>query len=226
VDLTRLAGRGCVLALADAVEQDAVRGLTTAEWRECVSLASPSCRANYRAGRLAAKRAVARLARPSADTGVDALATLRWVAARRRPGAAPVVRSRGSDGRWRRLPVAVSLAHRDGLAAAVAAPGGARIGVDVERAGAIAGSHVRWFAHPAERERGPRDAAALWALKEAAWKALALGESLPLRALALEFDDAGELVAATVGGRRVEARGAVLRPWPEHVVAVVRAGRS
>jgi len=45
-----------------------------------------------------------------------------------------------------------------------------------------------------------------------------------LRALALEFDAAGDVEAVVARGRRVPVRATLLRPWREHVVAVVVAG--
>jgi phosphopantetheinyl transferase (holo-ACP synthase) len=220
VDRTVLEVHGCVLGLAEAGEAHAEAGLTRAERRECAALVTPAGRADYRAGRLAAKRAAARLA----GDAPDSLGALRRFAARRRAGAPPTPSARTPGGRWRAAPVALSLAHRDGRGAAASAPPGTRVGVDVERVGAVDEAHVRWFAGEDERARGPRDAAALWALKEAAWKALALGPSLPLRALALEFTADGALAAVTVDGRRAPARGALLRPWAGHVVAVVVVG--
>ncbi len=211
---------GCVVAVADAGERLAGVGLTRGERRECAALVDRARRGDYRAARLAAKRAVARLGgRGAGDAGA-----LRRVSARRRAGAPPLVRARAPGGAWRALPVALSLAHEDGRAAAAAAAPGTRVGVDVARAGAIDAAHVRYFATAAERRRGPRDAAALWALKEAAWKALALGPACPLRAVALEFSAARRVAAVRVHGRRVPARAALLRPWRDHVVAVLVAG--
>ncbi len=212
---------GCVVAVAEAREAHAGRGLTRGERRECAALAGRARRDDYRAARLAAKRAVARLGH---GPGADGVGALRRVSARRRPGAAPAVRTRAPGGAWRAGAVALSLAHEDGRAAAAAAPAGARVGVDVARAGAVDAAHVRYFATAAERRRGPRDAAALWALKEAAWKALALGPACPLRAVALEFTAARRVAAVRVRGRRVPARAALLRPWRGHVVAVLVAG--
>ena len=203
----------CTLALVDAGEipRDD-RWLSGPERRQCAALPSAGQRADYRAARLAARRAVA------AHDGVDgrgcALAVLR------RPGRAPAVWRRCARDGWRPAGVALSLAHRDGRAAAVRAPAGARVGVDVERVGAVAPGHVRWFAGPAEREAGPADPAALWALKEAVWKALRLGPSRPLRSLALEFDDERALRAVVVDDRRLRAWARLTRPWAAHVVAV------
>jgi phosphopantetheinyl transferase (holo-ACP synthase) len=78
---------------------------------------------------------------------------------------------------------------------------------------------------PAERRTaadGLRSLAELWALKEAAWKALGLAPDLPFHALALEFDGARELRAVRLADARFAAHAVVARPWPRHLVAVVR----
>jgi 4'-phosphopantetheinyl transferase EntD len=217
---------GCAVGLAEAGEAHAVEGLTRAERRECASLSGRAGRADYRAARLAAKRALVRLAGDGRGAGGDDLGALRRVSARRRPGAPPAARARAPGGRWRAEAVTLSLAHRDGRAAATAAPAGTPVGVDVERAGAVPAAYVRYFASAEERERGPGDAAELWALKEAAWKALALGPAVPLRALAVEFTARGDVAALRVDGRRVPARATLLRPWHGHVVAVLRVGEA
>jgi 4'-phosphopantetheinyl transferase EntD len=227
VDRTVFEVHGCVVGLAEAGEAHALAGLTGAERRECASLARPAGRADYRAARLAAKRAVVRLAGGGLAAGSDDdLGALRRVSARRRPGAPPAPRTRAPGGRWRAEAVALSLAHRDGRGAAAAAPAGVRVGVDVERARAVPAAYVRYFAAPEERERGPVDGSELWALKEACWKALALGPATPLRALAVEFTAGGDVAALRVHGRRVPARATLLRPWHGHVVAVVRVDEA
>ncbi len=211
---------GCVVAVADAGERLAGVGLTRGERRECAALVDRARRGDYRAARLAAKRAVARLGgRGAGDAGA-----LRRVSARRRAGAPPLVRARAPGGAWRALPGALSLAHEDGRGAAAAPPPGPPGGGGVAPARADDPAPQRDIAAPPERRRGPRDAAALWALKEAAWKALALGPACPLRAVALEFTAAGRVTAVRVRGRRVPARAALLRPWRGHVVAVLVAG--
>lgn len=203
----------CTLALADAGgARGDDRWLTPPERRQCAALPSAAQRADYRAARLAAKRAVA-----GGEAGrVPACP----IAVLRRPGRAPSVWRRCPRGGWRRADVALSLAHRDGRAAAVSAPPGARVGVDVERVGAVAAEQVRYFAAPDERDAGPPDPAALWALKEAVWKALRLGPSRPLRSLRLEFDDQETLRAVVVDDRRLRAWARLSQPWTTHVVAV------
>lgn len=203
----------CTLAIVDAGEVPCDdRWLSAPERRQCGALPSAAQRADYRAARLAAKRALA---------GADAerLPGCR-IAVLRRPGRAPAVWRRGPRDGWRRADVVVSLAHRDGRAAAASAACGVRVGVDVERIGAVAPEHARHFAAPDERETGPADPAALWALKEAVWKALRLGPSRPLRSLRLEFDDEATLRTVVVGDRRLRAWARLTQPWATHVVAV------
>lgn len=210
---TVLLVHGCVVALAAAGDRRAARCLTRAERSQCAALPGAAQRADYRAGRLAAKRAAA---------GPVGTAALRRVAVRRRPGGAPGVWVQDAGGGWRAADVALSLGHRDGRAiAAAATAAGCRVGVDVERAAAVPAGWLRYFATAAERAGGPATGAALWALKEAAWKALSLGADVPFAALALEFDGAGELAAVVLRGRRHPARAALLRPWRRHLAAVV-----
>lgn len=218
---TVLAVQGCVVAFADGRGGGGADALTTAERRQCAALPTAAHRADYRAARLAAKRAILHspgLA-PAAGRASEGDA-LRRVCVRRRAGGAPAVTVCDDGGRWRAARLALSLAHRDGRAVAAAASG-RRVGVDVERAGGVAAAHARYFSVAAERERGPRDVTVLWALKEAAWKALALGADRPLAALALEFTAGGDVAAVVIDGRRLAARAAMLRPWRRHLVAVM-----
>jgi len=224
VEPTVLAVHGCTVALGDGEEALDARWMTRAERRQCAALETPHQRADYRASRLAAKRAAMRVVRgegtPSAD--VYGPESLRRVSVERRAGTGPAVRIRAQDGGWQAFRGTLSLAHRDGRAAAVAVSAGARIGVDIERASTLEPAHLRYFAAEGEVSLGPSDPAALWALKEAAWKAVGLGANAPLRSLMLEFDAARQVSAVTVDGRRRAARATLLRPWPTHVVAVLR----
>jgi hypothetical protein len=80
-------------------------------------------------------------------------------------------------GRWTRAPFSVSIGHRDGWAIAVAAEPSMRA------------EHLRYFLAPRERcFAGRTDASLAWVLKEAAWKALALGADVPFTAMQLSFD--------------------------------------
>lgn len=219
--------QGCVVAFAQADDTAALLSLTTAEQRECMSLATARQRADYQAGRLAAKRAVAwsdsaLLPAPVANE----VETLRRISVRRRFGAPPRVRIQAREGQWACSLDVLSLAHCDGRAVAAVAPAGERLGVDVERIGSIQHAYIQYFATATERELGPRDAASLWALKEAAWKALQLGTTVAFSALELEFSADRELTGVTLCGNRLDGRATLLEPWPEHVVAIVMVAAS
>lgn len=203
-------GDGCVVGLAEAREPGAMPA-SPAERRECAELA-PAARADYLAARLAARRALRHAGHEHGPA----------VTLRRRAGWPPLAFVSRPPRHPRPLPVALSLAHRDGRGAAALAPPGARVGVDLERSGALHREQLRYFAGEGERESGPSDGAALWALKEAAWKALGLAQDLPFHALALEFDGARKLRAVRVADARFAAHAVVVRPWPCHLVAVVR----
>lgn len=152
-----------------------------------------------------------------------ALARARGVAdgdiARMAAGAA--FRARGPAA----APAAASLSHRDGRGAAVLAPEGVRVGIDLERARTVAPEHERLFATAAERRAWPRgrDLAGLWALKEAAWKAFRCPDHLPFTSLELEIGRAGAVSAVRIDGRGHVARSILRRPWPGWVVALIWA---
>jgi len=161
--------------------------LTAVERRACRALPGEDRRRDWRAGRLAAKRAVAQL------HGV-------------RPTA----------------PVLVAVAHAAGRAAAVAAVGPGRVGIDLERAGAIHPAYARYFLTRAERSLVRRfGITTLWALTEAAWKALGLANATVFSAVELLADRRGEITALTLHGERRCVRVLVTRPWPEFILAVV-----
>src|SRR5687767_276953 len=78
-------------------------------------------------------------------------------------------------------PRSVSLAHHGGRAIAAAALHPTRIGVDLERDGEILFAHARYFLNTREqKELGRLSLTELWALKEAAWKALGLDDTVAL----------------------------------------------
>jgi 4'-phosphopantetheinyl transferase EntD len=184
------------LALATAAEL----GVPARSWPD----------ADHRASRLAARRAIRALVGPRAR-----------VVIRRRPGRPPLVDALGERS------VSLSLAHRDGLAVAIAASPESRVGVDLERLDAVTPEHVRYFL--TARERGVLDAlprAALWALKEAAWKALALGDDVPLAALELELDRRGTLHGVRLRGEYRHAVALLAAPWPGYLVAIVWVGEA
>jgi 4'-phosphopantetheinyl transferase EntD len=192
---------------ADSYATHAIAAATAAELGVPVR---SSVDADHRASRLAARRAIRALVGPHASVAVE-----------RRPGRPPVARV--GD----RQTVALSLAHRDGLAVAIAARAGARIGIDLERLDAVAPEHARYFLTARER-RASRllPFAVLWAIKEAAWKALALGDDVPLSTLELDVDDRGALRGVWLRGERRHAVATLMSPWPEYFVAAVWVGES
>ena len=125
--------------------------------------------------------------------------------------------------------VLLSRTHSHGRGAAVALRDGQGVsaGIDLEREGAVRERFARYFLTDAERKRaGARELAELWALKEAAWKALRLDDTVHFAALELRFDDGGEVVGLTLHGRARPARATVSRPWPGFVLAVVLVGEA
>lgn len=170
--------------------------------------------AEYRASRLAARRAV------------QAMVPLaRRIEIERRQGRAPLVVASEGPGEQE---LALSLTHRDGLAAAVVAAAPARIGIDLEREDAISPDHARYFLTTREQDAlGSHSLATLWALKEAAWKALSLNDDVAFHGLELHMDSLGELRAVSARGSCVGARATLDTPWPGYVLATVRieAGR-
>jgi phosphopantetheinyl transferase (holo-ACP synthase) len=214
-----------VVALASAGEAAASDGLTREERRERDAHSTSAQRADYVAGRLAAKRAACAMGWvPDVPRGAVTADAARWqrVLVRRRPGASAVVAIRTSRERWAPAPGSLSLAHRDGLGVAAVAAAGTRVGVDLERTASLPRAYARYFAHPDEVEHGPGSLAALWALKEAAWKALALGPVAPLGVLRLSFTGSREVAAVRVAGAGPHAAcAALLRPWRGYVAAVL-----
>lgn len=160
---------------------------------------------DHRVSRLAARRAV-RAALPGAlETRIE----------RRAAGAPSVV---GAN-----PPLALSLSHCDGRAAAIAAPAPARVGIDLERDDAIRPGHARYFLTPRERSAiGTRSLAALWALKEAAWKALALPDDTCFHDVELGLDDEGSVEVVHSRGDTFGATATVATPWPGFVLATVQ----
>ena len=157
----------------------AIGALTEGERREYDRLPHEGRRRDWLAGRYAAKRAVA------ARCGVS----LHHIQLESRPGAAPLCMVRDDHGRWTPTRFSISIAHRDGWAIAAAAEPSMRVGVDIDRAGEIVPEHLRYFLAPRERSYGGLiDASLAWVIKEAAWKALALGSDVPFTAIQLSFD--------------------------------------
>jgi 4'-phosphopantetheinyl transferase EntD len=134
----------------------------------------------------------------------------------RRAGRPPRVRDVG------RLAPVLSLTHAGGRAAAIAAPAGARVGIDLEREDAVHPDHARYFLTPRERVARTLPLSSLWALKEAAWKALALGADVAFQSLELDVSERGTLRAVRFDGRRLRAAATLSSPWPGWVLATVR----
>ena len=177
--------------------------LTHREQRDYEALPHAARQRDWLAGRHAAKRALsARWSAPAAE-----------IELRSTPGAAPQPYVRSGTRSWSPLPGRLTIAHRDGVAIAVASPGTASVGVDLERAAELSPLQLRYIVSEAERchLRGV-DATLVWLLKEAAWKALSLAPTEPLSSLQLVFA-AGthELVGVRHGMRELKARAEVWR---------------
>jgi 4'-phosphopantetheinyl transferase EntD len=161
--------------------------------------------ADHRASRLAARRAIRALAGPRTR-----------IAVQRRPGRAPLARVDGRES------VALSLAHCDGRAVAIAACADTRVGVDLERLAAVPPEHARYFLTTRERRWATSYApVVLWVIKEAAWKALALGDDVPLAALELDLDARGTLRGLWLRGEWRGATATLTSPWPGYLIAAV-----
>lgn len=198
---------------------DAPCGLTASECRMCSALPL-SRRADFRAGRLAARRAAAAAAgvpvrsveiEPGAAGGCD-------------EGAGPDTFRGGAVARVAGVDIApsLSISHRDGRAAAVADPAARRVGVDMERAGAVPPGTERYFLSETEREAlSFTDATTLWSMKEAAWKALGCTDASPFASLELRFDGTQRLEAVLLGGRSHPAAAEVSTLPGGYVMAVV-----
>lgn len=187
--------------------------LSARERAEYRAIDDPFRRRDWRASRLAAKRAAAR------ELGVD---DPRRIELASRVAAAPTVGFRELFGSAVPTGLSLSITHRQGHAAAAASALGMRIGVDLERAGAVQRSHARYYLTAAEqRALGQRDLAESWALKEACWKALGCGSALPFTAVELRFDASGAICGVSTRGVTIPARAIVSYPWPGFVLAVL-----
>lgn len=119
----------------------------------------------------------------------------------------------------------VSISHCDGLGLAAVADHPTRIGVDLERDGQIDDEHRRYFLAPAEWLAADRVGATLvWALKEAAWKALSLTDETPFSALRLAIDDDAELRGLWLHDAWIPAKARIWRLPDDYVAAVVFVG--
>lgn len=194
---------------ASRTSRRAARAVAVATTADLEGARRDSGNADHEVSRLAARRAIAAM---GLDTGSFNVL--------RRPGAAPAVVASSSGGVKHEL--ALSLTHRDGHGAAVVAEAPARIGIDLEREDAVTPQHARYFLTVDEqRALSTRSAATLWALKEAAWKALSLGDDVCFLGLELHVDSHGRVKAVSVDGARFPATSYVERPWPGYVLATV-----
>ena len=189
--------------------------LTPAERHEYDAQAHDGRRRDWLAGRRAAKEAVA------AHCGV-APTRVRLV---RPEGAAPNVVWRDRDAAARAVPISISISHCDGRAVAVVADHPARVGIDLEHAGQIEHEHLRYFLSPAEWLVAERVGATLvWALKEAAWKALHLTDATPFSALRLAVDRSSELRGVWLYGDWIPAAARTWRVDGDLIAAAVYVG--
>lgn len=165
--------------------------------------------AERRASRVAARRAIRRLAGEQVS-----------IELRRRAQRPPLARIR--NGMSPPAPVALALTHRDGRAAAIAAPGGTLVGIDIERLNASDSDHERFFLTSRERRiAAGKPGALLWALKEAVWKALQLDGGVGFHELELDMSDTTELRAVSCRGIHYHAVSAISAPWTGYVMATV-----
>lgn len=201
------------LTIATAIDGPAAKAaLTSSEATACARLRSGQ-RRDFRAGRLAAKRAAEADLRHPACCGIEIVDT---------GDGPPQVLVREAGGRIFEAQRELSLSHRDGHAVAVIAPRGMRVGVDLERLGSVQMAAVRDLLTPFEREIAEGlDPTVVWSVKEAAWKALGLGRSLPFADLELRADAHGRLIGVAVHGHFVTMHTRIAEPWPGYMVAKV-----
>ena len=205
---------GLVTAIATD-GREARSALTPSERATCASIAGAQQRRNWRAGRLAAKRAVQQMVDESEARQID-------VGSSR--AAPPTLMILDAEGRRRELEVVVSISHRDGRAVAAAVPGGLRVGVDLEPARAVPRRLARYFLSREELGRaGCGDVTVLWTLKEAVWKALRLGGEMPFKDLELCCGPSGALRGVKLRGAFLPMRADVCAPWPDYVMSTVWA---
>lgn len=187
--------------------------LTVNEAEACARLAQRSRRSDFRAGRLAAKRAASGLldGRPARRIEVTTLAD-----------GAPRIVCLDSEGRGRPVEEELSLAHREGRAVAVVAPSGTRVGVGLERAGSVPLQMIQHNLTPLERSIATEvDPTILWSLKQAAWKALGLGSTVPIGSIELRAGPSGQLLGVEAEGLLLPVHTRVGEPWPGFLSTMV-----
>jgi 4'-phosphopantetheinyl transferase EntD len=201
----------CTIARSDCLLHS-VSELAPDERREYAELAHDARRRDWLAGRRAAKRAIA------AHCAV-ASTQLRLVG---RADAAPLGLLRTDDEGWSTLPLSISISHHDGRGLAAVADGPTRVGVDLARLGEIEREHHRYFLAPSEWSIAKRiGATVVWALKEAAWKALSLGSETPFSALELTIDKTDRLRGIRLDGCWIPATARTWRFAHDLVAAAV-----
>lgn len=195
------------LTIGTAKDGAAARfSLTSREAARCARLPTARGRSDFRAGRLAAKRA--------ASIALDRFPSRRIEVSSRADGA-PTLTALDGRGTGRFVESELSISHRDGHAVAVVAPRGVRVGVDLERNGAVPIATLRYFLTPAEQAMAVSiEPTILWSLKEAAWKALGLGRSAPFTSVELRPGSTGRLVGVCVDDVFVPMHTRLSRPWP------------
>ena len=164
-------------------------------------------RADWRAGRLAARRAVAGVSGYAPDQ----------IEIESRDDDAP--RAFVNAGLTRQpLGLRLSLAHVSGRAIA-AACGGALVGVDLECQRPLPRSWAAFFLTASEQRSGV-DTLVSWVLKEAAWKAIGLTRADPFTSVELIWRDA-EVVGICHAGVHRPARAVLWHPWRGFLAAAV-----
>jgi phosphopantetheinyl transferase (holo-ACP synthase) len=112
------------------------------------------------------------------------------------------------------MTLSISLSHSDGHAIAAATQHPARVGVDLERDGAVAPAEARYFLSAREqRQRGHRSLTEMWALKESAWKALGCDDETAFSSLELILNNDGALYAVRLRSAVLAAVAELRRPW-------------
>lgn len=209
-------------------QEEALACLTPVEAAEQAALPSEKRRGDWLLGRVAAKAAVRRLLAEEGRVVPD----WRDLSLPAGPAGEPRVLLPGGPS-----DLAVSLSHGHGLALAWArrsGPAGGLPGVDLERVRSRPEGTLRFYLHPDERAPvlqlpagageapGPRDhlAILLWALKEAAFKALVPPRGLGLLDVRVRLEGGWE---AQEGTSRVELREGLAARARALGVAEVRA---
>lgn len=181
----------CVLVppLPEADRPAGLPWLTPSERTFAAGLERPRRRADWLAGRLAAKLATRR--------ALEDAVGLSRLSVSYRPGGRPAATRDGDPlpGIW------LAISHSGGVGLAAASSGSRPIGVDLERATGWIEELSEYALSGAERARlpataGEKEVLAHWTLKEAALKALGLGLRVHPRRLEVEGDCSAAAAAA------------------------------